>query len=349
MHAASPPLAHNQFVVRPEWLALRQEEIIEPQLPIVDAHHHFWNRDGKPYFLPELLADIDTGHNIVATVFMECKAMYRKGAEPALQPLGEVEFVNGIAAMSASGEFGPTRVAAGIVGYADLGLGSAVRPVLEAEIAAGGGRFRGVRNISVWHPVPEARGSSVTSPPDVLTRPAFHEGLRALTSLGLSFDAWMYHTQLGELTAVARAHPGATIVLNHAGGAIGIGPYAGRRDEVFAEWRQSIVELARCPNVHVKLGGLGMRLFGFDVHSHELPPSSEQLARAWRPYIETCIELFGPQRAMFESNFPVDKVAYSYRVFWNTCKRLASRASKSEKADLFAGTAARFYRLAGIV
>jgi len=345
MHAASPPLAHNQFVVRPEWLALRQEEIIEPQLPIVDAHHHFWNRDGKPYFLPELLADIDTGHNIVATVFMECKAMYRKGAEPALQPLGEVEFVNGIAAMSASGEFGPTRVAAGIVGYADLGLGSAVRPVLEAEIAAGGGRFRGVRNISVWHPVPEARGSSVTSPPDVLTRPAFHEGLRALTSLGLSFDAWMYHTQLGELTAVARAHPGATIVLNHAGGAIGIGPYAGRRDEVFAEWRQSIVELARCPNVHVKLGGLGMRLFGFDVHSHELPPSSEQLARAWRPYIETCIELFGPQRAMFESNFPVDKGTCSYQALWNAFKRIAAGTSNADKQALFSGTATRVYRL----
>jgi predicted TIM-barrel fold metal-dependent hydrolase len=224
MNATSPPRVRNQFVVRPEWLALHQEEILEPELPIVDAHHHFWYRDGKAYFLPELLADIDTGHNIVATVFMECAAMYRKDAEPALRPLGEVEFVNGIAAMSASGEFGATRVAAGIVGYADLGLGGAVREVLEAEIAVGGGRFRGVRNISAWHPVPEARGSSATPPPDVLTRPAFREGLRVLTALGLSFDAWMYHTQLDELTVVAQAHPDATIVLNHVGGAIGIGP-----------------------------------------------------------------------------------------------------------------------------
>jgi len=345
MNAPSPPLAHNQFVVRPEWLALHREEIIEPERPIVDAHHHFWNRDGKPYFLPELLADVDTGHNIVATVFMECGAMYRKDAQPALRPLGEVEFVNGIAAMSASGQFGATRVAAGIVGYADLGLGGAVREVLEAEIAAGGGRFRGVRNISAWHPVPEARGSSVLAAPDLLTRPTLGEGLRVLTSLGLSFDAWMYHTQLGEVTALARVHPETTIVLNHVGGAIGIGPYAGRREETFAEWRRSIVELAKCPNVCVKLGGLGMRLFGFDVHSYDRPPSSEQLAQAWRPYIETCIEQFGPQRAMFESNFPVDKGSCSYQSLWNAFKRIAAGASKADKEALFKGTATRVYRL----
>jgi predicted TIM-barrel fold metal-dependent hydrolase len=345
MSDTSPALSRGQFIVRPDWLALHQEEILEPELPIVDAHHHFWNRDGKPYFLPELLADIDTGHNVVATVFMECGAMYRRDATPALRPLGEVEFVNGIAAMSASGGFGPTRVAAGIVGYADLGLGGAVREVLEAEIAAGGGRFRGVRNISAWHPVPEARGSSATPPPDVLTRSSFGEGLRVLTSLGLSFDAWMYHTQLDELTPVARAHPDATIVLNHVGGAIGIGPHAGRRDEVFADWRRSILELARCPNVCVKLGGLGMRLFGFDVHSHERPPSSEQLAQAWRPYVETCIEQFGPRRAMFESNFPVDKGSCSYQSLWNAFKRIAAGASQADKQALFGGTATRVYRL----
>ena len=207
MSNAPERLAHRQLIVRPDWLALRQEEIIEPGLPIVDAHHHLWNRDGKPYLLPELLADIGTGHNIVATVFMECKAMYRKDAEPALRPVGEVEFANGIAAMSASGEFGPTRVVAGIVGYADLGLGGAVSEVLEAEIAAGGGRFRGVRNISAWHAVPEARGSSANPPPDVLTRPRFARACAALTSLGLSFDAWMYHTQLDELVELARARP----------------------------------------------------------------------------------------------------------------------------------------------
>jgi predicted TIM-barrel fold metal-dependent hydrolase len=345
MTVTDEKLAHRQLVVRPDWLALRQEDIIDPDLPIVDAHHHLWNRDGIPYLLPELLIDIGSGHNIVATVFMECKAMYRKDASPEMQPVGEVEFVNGIAAMSASGEFGPTNVAAGIVGYADLGLGAAVRPILEAEIAAGGGRFRGVRNISAWHALPEARGSSVNPPPDVLTRPSFREGLRCLTSLDLTFDAWMYHTQLAELAVVARAVPEATIILNHVGGALGIGPYASRRDEVFAEWRDSIRALARCSNVFVKLGGLGMRLFGFDVHRGELPPSSEQLARAWRPYVEACIEAFGPSRAMFESNFPVDKGSCSYQALWNAFKRITLGASSAEKRALFAENAARVYRL----
>jgi len=345
MSATGERLANRQLIVRPDWLALRQEDILEPGLPIVDAHHHLWNRDGIAYLLPELLADIGTGHNIVATVFMECKAMYRIDASPTMQAVGEVEFVNGIAAMSASGAFGSTRVAAGIVGYADLGLGAAVRDVLEAEIAAGGGRFRGVRNISAWHAVPEARGSSADPPPDLLTRPSFREGLRCLMSLGLTFDAWMYHTQLGELIAVGRAVPGATIILNHVGGALGIGPYAGRRDEVFAEWRNSIRELAQNPNVHIKLGGLGMRLFGFDVHRGALPPSSQQLADAWCPYIESCIEAFGPSRAMFESNFPVDKGSCSYQVLWNAFKRIAAGASPEDKRALFSETATRVYRL----
>lgn len=345
MTAAGERLAHRQLIVRPDWLALRQEDILEAGLPIVDAHHHLWNRDGIAYLLPELLADIGTGHNIVATVFMECKAMYRKDASPAMRAVGEVEFANGIAAMSASGEFGSARVAAGIVGYADLGLGATVRDALEAEIAAGGGRFRGVRNISAWHAVPEARGSSVDLPPDVLTRPSFREGVRCLTSLGLSFDAWMYHTQLDELIALGRAVPDATIILNHVGGALGIGPYAGRRDEVFAEWRNSMRELAQNPNVYIKLGGLGMRLFGFDVHRGPLPPSSQQLADAWRPYIETCIEAFGASRAMFESNFPVDKGSCSYQALWNAFKRIAAGASAADKRALFSETAARVYRL----
>jgi predicted TIM-barrel fold metal-dependent hydrolase len=345
MHNTTQRLAHRQLVVRPDWLALGHEEIIEPGLPIVDAHHHLWNRDGIPYLLPELLADLGSGHNIVATVYMECKAMYRKDATPAMRPIGEVEFANGVAAMSASGDFGPTRVLAGIVGYAELGLGSAVREVLEAQIAVGGGRFRGVRNISAWHAIPEARGSSASPPPDVLTRPSLRDGLRCLTALGLTFDAWMYHTQLDELTALAREVPNATLILNHVGGALGIGPYAGKRDEVFSEWSKSIRSLAQCPNVYVKLGGLGMRLFGFDVHEGALPPSSEQLAKAWRPYIETCIDAFGVERAMFESNFPVDKGSCSYQALWNAFKRICAGASASDKQALFSATATRVYRL----
>ncbi|HEX2152118.1 MAG TPA: amidohydrolase family protein, partial [Stellaceae bacterium] len=232
-----------------------------------------------------------------------------------------------------------------IVGHADLMLGAAVERVLEAMITAGGGRFRGIRYITASHPDEAARGSSINRPAGLLMEPKIREGFAKLHPLGLSFDAWMYFTQLGELVDLARAFPATPIVLNHVGGAIGIGPYAGKRDEVFAQWRRGIEEVASCPNVSVKLGGLGMRLFGFDVHTGELPPSSEQLAAAWRPYVETCIAAFGPQRAMFESNFPVDKGSGSYPVFWNAFKRIAAGCSAAEKEALFSGTATRLYRL----
>ncbi|MCB1743708.1 MAG: amidohydrolase [Gammaproteobacteria bacterium] len=331
--------------IREDWLTQTREDIIDPTLSIVDPHHHLWNRDGHQYFLNELLEDTGSGHDIVATVFVECHAMYRQHGPEPMRPVGEVEFVNGIAAMSASGGFGTTRVAAGIVGYADLSLGAAVEAVLDAEVAAAGGRFRGVRNGSVWHPDPSARGSSINAPPDILRRPAFREGLACLTRMGLSFDAWMYHTQLDELVDIARAVPDANIIMNHVGGPIGIGPYVGKRDEVFGHWREGIRKVASCPNVSVKLGGMGMRLFGFDVHEGTQPPSSEQLAAAWGPYIETCIEAFGPQRAMFESNFPVDKGTCSYHVLWNAFKRIVASASADEKRQLFRDTATRVYRL----
>jgi L-fuconolactonase len=341
---ATAPTPH--LPVRPEWLAARREEILEPELPIVDPHHHLVDRANTGrYLLPELLADTGSGHNITATVYLEWLSMYRADGPVPLRPVGEVEFANGVAAIAASETYGKTRVCAGIVGYADLMLGAQVEEVLEAMILAGGGRFRGIRYISASHPDEAARGSSVNRPAGLLLNGKVREGFARLHPLGLSFDAWMYFTQLGELVDLARAFPETPIVLDHVGGAIGIGPYAGKRDEVFAEWKRNIGEVARCPNVHVKLGGLGMRLFGFDVHAGELPPSSEQLATLWRPYIETCIEAFGPERAMFESNFPVDKGSGSYQVFWNAFKRIAAGCSAAEKAALFSGTASRFYRL----
>ena len=341
---ATAPSPH--LPVRPEWLAARQGEILEPELPIVDPHHHLVDRANTGrYLLPELLADTGSGHNITATVYLEWLSMYRADGPVPLRPVGEVEFANGVAAIAASETYGKTKVCAGIVGYADLMLGAQVEEVLEAMILAGGGRFRGIRYISASHPDEAARGSSVNRPAGLLMNGKVREGFARLHPLGLSFDAWMYFTQLGELADLARAFPETPIVLDHVGGAIGIGPYAGRRDEGFAEWKRSIGEVARCPNVHVKLGGLGMRLFGFDVHAGELPPSSEQLATLWRPYIETCIEAFGPERAMFESNFPVDKGSGSYQLFWNAFKRIAAGCSAAEKTALFSGTASRFYRL----
>jgi L-fuconolactonase len=332
--------------VRPDWLDRRREEIIEPDLPIVDPHHHLVERpETGRYLLPELLADTSDGHNITATVYLEWLSMYRAQGPVELRPVGEVEFANGVAAMAASGTYGRTQICAGIVGYADLTLGAPVEKVLQAMIQAGGGRFRGIRFITASHPEQAAWGSAVIRPEGLLMNPKLREGFARLAPLGLSFDAWMYHTQLSELVDLARAFPGTQIVLDHVGGAIGLGPHAGKRDEVFVAWSRQLHELATCPNVSVKLGGLGMRMFGFTHHLGELPPSSEEIAAAWRPYIETCIAAFGPERAMFESNFPVDKGSCSYRVLWNAFKRIAGGCSAAERAALFAGTATKLYRL----
>jgi predicted TIM-barrel fold metal-dependent hydrolase len=334
------------LAVRPDWLASRREEALEPDLPIVDPHHHLIDRpESGTYLLPDLLADIDSGHNVVATVYLEWLSMYRAEGPIEMRPVGEIEFANGIAAMSASGGYGKPRVCAGIVGHADLMLGASVKKVLEAMIVAGGGRFRGIRYIASMDPDQAAWGATAIRPMGLLLDKRVREGFAQLAPLGLSFDAWVYHPQLGDLVDLARAFPQTPICLDHVGGPIGLGRYKGKRDEVFADWSKRIRELAACRNVHVKLGGLGMKMFGFDVHEGKLPPSSEQLATLWRLYIETCITAFGPDRAMFESNFPVDKGSYSYGVYWNACKRLAQGASASEKADLFHDTASRFYRL----
>jgi L-fuconolactonase len=347
MQTASPaPVTSPHLAVRQDWLDKRREEIIEPDLPIVDPHHHLVDRpETGRYLLPELLADTGSGHNITATVYLEWLSMYRAGGPAELRPVGEIEFANGVAAMSASETYGKTKVCTGIVGYADLALGAAVEKVLEAMITAGGGRFRGIRFITASHPDQAQWGSAVIRPAGLLMDPKVREGFARLAPLGLGFDAWMYHTQLGELVDLARAFPSIPIVLDHVGGPIGLGPYAGRRDEVFAAWSARIRDLAACPNVHIKLGGLGMRMFGFTHHTGELPPSSEELATAWRPYIEACIAGFGPERAMFESNFPVDKGSCGYVALWNAFKRIAAGCSAAEKAALFAGTATNFYRL----
>jgi L-fuconolactonase len=342
----SPTSISSHLAVRPDWLAKRSEPALEPELPIVDPHHHLIDRpESGLYLLPELLKDIDSGHNVVATVYLEWLSMYRADGPVEMRPVGEIEFANGVGAMSASGHYGKTRVCAGIVGHADLGIGSRVAKVLESMIAAGGSRFRGIRFISASDPDQAEWGSVAGRPQGLLLDSRVREGFAELAPLGLSFDAFMFHPQLADLVDLARAFPQTPIVLNHVGGPIGLGRYKGRRDAVFADWSARIRELAACPNIHVKLGGLGMRVFGFDVHEGELPPGSEQLAALWRPYIETCISAFGTSRAMFESNFPVDKGSYSYGVFWNACKRLAQGMSAGEKADLFCGTASRFYRL----
>lgn len=330
------------------WLAKRPAEAaLEPDLPIIDPHHHFWDAPHRGvYFLPDLLTDIGGGHNIVSTVFLECQAMYRKSGPPEMAPVGEVEFVNGISAMSASGNYGPCRVAEAIVGHADLTLGARVRDVLEAQIAVGGGRFRGIRYGVAWDgSAAVGKFASRIVPPHLARDPVFRQGFAQLAGLGLSFESWQYHPQLPDAIDLARAFPDTTIILNHVGGVLGVGPYSGRRQEILTSWRKDIAELAKCPNVNVKLGGIGMTSFGFDFHDRDAPPSSEELAAAWRQYVEPCIESFGVDRCMFESNFPPDKQSCGYTELWNAFKRIVSGASAAEKTALFSGTAARVYRL----
>jgi len=340
--ATTGPVPHP--TVRPDWLALRHEVALEPDLPIIDAHHHLWDKPGNPYLLDDFLADAQGGHAIRASVFLECDTHYRETGDPLYRPLGETDFVVGIA-REALKRGGP-RVAAAIVGAADLAAGTAIRPVLEAQIAAGQGRLRGIRASACWHPDPAARASLAAPPPMLYLDPRFRAGFAELAPLGLSFDAWMYHTQLAELRDLADAFPETPIVLNHVGGALGIGPYAARRRHVFAAWSAAIRALSHCPNLHVKLGGLGMRLFGFGMHERPAPPGSEELAVLWRPMIETVVEAFGVQRCMFESNFPVDKAGIAYVTLWNAFKRITAGWPPADRAALFHDNAARFYRIA---
>jgi len=332
-----------------QWLQLTVEEPLEPALPICDPHHHLWDhvtgRVAPRYLLDELLEDVGSGHNVVSTVFIECGAMYRRDATEAMRPVGETEFVNGIAAMSASGLYGPARLAAGIVGTANLRMGKGVGEVLDAQIAAGAGRFRGIRRSAARDDDPAVPRHRTAPPAGLFGQADFRAGFAELGPRGLTFEAWCYHPQIPEVTALARAFPGTTIILNHFGGPLGVGSYAGKSRDVFAQWRTAIAELASCPNVVAKLGGINMEVNGFGWHERQRPPSSQELADATRHYYEFTIEKFGADRCMFESNFPVDAVTCSYTVLWNSFKRLTSGATAGEKAKLFHDTAARVYRL----
>lgn len=330
------------------WLARRPAEAaLEPELPIVDAHHHFWDLRafGSRYLFDDMLADLQSGHNVEATVFVEAAAMYRATGPEHLKSMGEIEFARGMGAMSDSGIYGHCRMAAVIVGQVDLRLGDAAGELLDIAMDAAGGRLRGVRHQSPFDDGEIGSYLRHRMPQHLLQDATFHAGATQLARRDLSLDAWLFHPQLGDVAVLAQALPELRIVLNHVGGMLGVGPYRDRRDEVFAQWRKDMAVLARLPNVHVKLGGLGMPMFGFGFHLHDDPPDSQALAAAWKPAIETCIELFGPGRCMFESNFPVDKQSFGYSEVWNAFKRITRALSATERAELFKGTAARFYRI----
>ena len=338
------------------------EEILEPELPIVDPHHHLWDRRFLPappsdhpmarvlrlselYLLDELTADLRNGHNVVATVFVECSAFYRTQGPPEWRSLGETEAVSRLAAQAAEGANGVPGVCAGVVGHVDLRLGDSAPELLQAHIDAAGGRFRGVRNSATHDDDPQVTGPFPRPEPGLYRGADFREGFRHLAPLGLSFDAMVLEPQLPEVIDLARAFPDTTIILDHLGAPVGAGRYEGRREERFGVWRRNMAELAACGNVAVKLGGLGMHYANFASLLAEPRAGSEQLASEWRPYVESAVELFGVRRCMFESNFPVDLGSASYALLWNAFKRLAAGASADEKAALFSQTAARVYRL----
>ena len=317
--------------------------MVEPELPICDPHHHLWDLPQSRYLVDEFLDEFKDGHRVVKTVYVECLQMYRKGGPDALRPVGETEFVESIAATREANS-GTTNVAAGIIGFADLTLGAAVRPVLEVHLKASL-RFRGVRHASAWDASDKVHNSHTRPTRDMLKSSAFREGFACLRDLGLSFDAWLYHPQIPDLISLARAFPDVPIVLDHIGGPLGIGPYANKREEVFSLWCKHVIELSHCPNVNIKLGGLSLTGNGFGWHKRDAPPGSMELAETLGPYYQTCIENFGAERCMFESNYPVDSSSCSYTVLWNAFKRITLEYSTKERSALFHDTAVRVYRL----
>ena len=332
-----------------DWLGQVKEQIIDPALPICDPHHHLWDHPGSRYLIDEISADVmDSGsesHNVVSTVFMECMAMYRASGPEAFKPVAETEFAQGVAAMSASGIYGSTRICAGIVGFADLTLGESVKPVLEAHLSASPNRFRGIRHATSWHEDQRVRNAHTQPTHKLSETDQFRAGFAVLEDLNLSFDAWCYHEQIPEIAALAKAFPGVNIILDHFGGPVGIGPYENQRDAVFATWQRNIDTLAPFSNVFFKLGGINMKVNGFDWHKRDLPPTSDELVAATGDYYQHCIRAFGADRCMFESNFPVDKASCSYHVLFNAFKKIAVSRSSAEITRLFHDTASEVYRL----
>ncbi len=344
------------------------EPILEPDLPIIDPHHHLWDlRAMMPMFPEPRHRFIDTlvpvahytfdqfndeiaqsGHNVIATVFMECGAFYNGAYGEALKTVGEVEFVNGVAAQSASGMYGNARACAGIVGHADLTRGAAAGDVLDALKAAAPARFKGVRHQGAWDADPDVLGPPFHAPPQLYRDATFREGFAEIGKRGMSFDAWILEPQISDVIDLARAFPDTPICLDHCGTPLGMASYTGKLEERFGIWRDAITELSQCENVMVKLGGLAMHNCALPDNGPAAGVGSEELARLWKPYIDTCIEAFGTNRAMFESNYPVDRWGASYPVLWNAFKRITADASDDEKAALYAGNAARFYALEGL-
>lgn len=337
---------HRTITEARVWQGVFAEKIIDPDLPIVDAHHHLQEDARGRYLFHECVADMAKGHNFIATVHVQARSMMRAEGPAHLRDVGETEFARGVAAMAATGLYGGVRVCEAIVGYADFRLDpKLVAETLDAHIEAAGGRFRGIRQIAPWVDGELAKSMPLNVPEGLLRDEGFHNGFNELARRGLGFDAWLFHPQLGDVAVLADAFPDTLIILNHLGGRLGIGPYAHRFEDEYARWRNGLGDLAKRPNILVKAGGLGMLYGGFDFHTRQKPPTSQDLERAWGPFIREAIDTFGPDRAMMESNFPVDSQSASFPVLWNALKRATAGYSADERAMMFHRTAQRAYRL----
>ena len=327
------------------WLSLVQEEILDPEIPIVDAHHHLFDQPPHRYMFDELLADATSGHRVEATVYVEAGAMWRENGPRDIAPIGELEFANGLGALSASGAYGAPRLCAAIVAHANMLLGKDVGAVLDRYAEAAPERFRGIRHFGAFDPDPTVTTIPKPPPPDLYHDPVFCEGFAELARRDLSFDIWVYHPQLDMVADLARAFPDVPMILNHMGGRLGIASYANDPEGVTRDWLAGVRAVAECPNVSVKIGGFAMKMMGFGFHEKTWPPTSDELVAAWRPYADPCIDLFGPERCIFESNFPVDKSSCSYPVLWNAFKKLSLGYSDGERRAMLGGNARRVYRI----
>ena len=328
-----------------EWLEQVVEEIVDPPREIVDPHHHLW-QGGRfyDYMLPELWHDTDSGHNIKKTVFIECHSAYRREGPEHLKPIGETEFVAAVAEQSKQGSDNQA-VISGIIAHANLMLGDTVNEILDAHEEAGRGLFRGIRHAGAREEVPEALMIKGRGERDLFARADFRQGVKLLGSRGLTYESWHYHHQIKSYTELAQAVPDTAIILDHFGTPLGVGPYEGKREEIFEQWKIDIAELAKCENVYAKLGGMAMPDNGFWWHVNPVPPTSDEFVAAQKRYYLHTIDCFGPDRCMFESNFPVDRLSISYPVVWNAFKKIVADFSEAEKDMMFSGTATKVYKL----
>lgn len=332
-----------------DWLARAEpEEPIRPDLPIIDTHMHLWHHaSGYRYFVEEHAADIATSkRKIAATVYVECGSYYRADGPADMRSVGETQYAAGMAAIAESGKYGDTRIAGGIVANADMTADPArLDDILDAHEDAANGRLRGIRRSAKWDADPVVASGKVADGPGILTDLQFQVGVRLLARRGLIYEATIFHPQIEDVTDLARAAPDTTIVVNHCGSPLGYGGYRGKEDAVFADWHASMHELSQEPNVTVKLGGMLMSLGNFDFKAAKRPPTSEEIAELWRPWLESCVDLFGPERCMLASNFPVEKAGIGYSAIWNVFMRVFSSYSDDELRKLTSGTASHVYSL----